>query len=88
MNDPGCAELKMASPLRQENYYDCGLYAIYFATTFLSEPQKYIELMDVSGYIQPGHPDSSWFTSSPRSTQSVRERISGAKMKQKTFAIS
>ena len=52
-------------------------YAIYFATTFLSEPQKYIELINVSGYIQPGHHDSLWFTSSLEYAKREREDLWG-----------
>lgn len=48
VKDADHALTKMALPLYQPNFCDCGLYLLHFATTFLSDPEKYMKITAVS----------------------------------------
>ena len=59
--NPDDAITKMAVPLYQPNFCDCGLYLLHFATTFLSDPEKYMKITAVSVFLFENlHP---WLTS-------------------------
>lgn len=51
ISDPDDALAKMALPLYQPNFCDCGLYLLHFATTFLSDPEKYTKVAAVSIFL-------------------------------------